>query len=310
LRHHTTTELTADDIHTLGLEEVARIQAEMETRFSALGITGVDLAAKMNQVARLSGFANKQTIADAYHALIEEADRNLAPLFDLRPEVGVEVVPVEQPSGAGAYYVEPALDGSRPGSFYVNLAGGPAPLYTMPTLAYHETIPGHHFQIAIQQRLTDIPAFRIGSRPTAYVEGWALYAEQLAWEAGFYDDDPYGDLGRLQSELFRAARLVVDTGIHAQGWSREQAIAYMVENIGYPEATVTSEVERYFVWPGQATAYKIGMISILALRQRARDALGDSFDIKEFHNVILKNGAMPLNILERVVDDYIRSRQG
>jgi len=217
------------------------------------------------------------------------------------------VVPIEAPNAPGAYYVSPALDGSRPGMFYVNLTGSGIPRYSMPTLAYHEAIPGHHFQIAIQQELTDIPTFRTGINYTAYAEGWALYAEYLAWEAGFYADDPYGNLGRLQSELFRAVRLVVDTGIHAMGWSREQAIDYMVENVGYPEALVTVEVERYIVMPGQATAYKVGMLKILELRQRVMQALGDDFDIREFHNLLLANGAMPLEILERVVDDYIES---
>jgi uncharacterized protein (DUF885 family) len=192
--------------------------------------------------------------------------------------------------------------------FYVNMTGVNVPRYSMPTLAYHEAIPGHHFQIAIQLELTGIPTFRTGVNYTSYAEGWALYAEYLAWEVGFYEDDPYGNLGRLQSELFRAARLVVDTGIHSKGWSREKAIDYMVENVGYSRTEVTREVERYIVWPGQATAYKIGMIKILELRERAAQALGDDFDIKEFHNLILGNGAMPLEILERVVDDYIAER--
>lgn len=305
LRHHTTTTLTADQIHDIGLQEVARLQAEMEALFSELGITGDSLAAKMDQVAARGGFVEPEALADAYQALIDDADQRLADLFDVRPEIGVVVVTVEQPSGAGAYYVSPAIDGSRPGTFYVNLAAGVFPRYGMPTLTYHEAIPGHHFQIAIQQQLTGVPSFRKGTNYTAYVEGWALYAEQLAWEAGFYADDPYGNLGRLQSELFRAARLVVDTGIHAQHWTREQAIAYMVENVGYPESQMTAEVERYIAWPGQATSYKIGMRQLLELRQRAMDALGDRFDIKAFHNLILTNGAMPLQILERVVDDYI-----
>jgi uncharacterized protein (DUF885 family) len=221
----------------------------------------------------------------------------------------VIVVPVEQPNGPAAYYVDPAVDGSRPGAFYVNLAVGAFPRYSMPTLAYHEAIPGHHLQTAIQQRLRDVPSFRKGSFFTAYVEGWALYAEYLAWEAGFYADDPYGNLGRLQDELFRAARLVVDTGIHAKGWTRERAIRYMVENVGRPEARVIAEVERYIAWPGQATSYKMGMLKILELRQRASEALGTGFDIKEFHSVILKNGALPLEILERVVDDYIQAHR-
>ncbi len=313
LRHHTTLDMTAEEIHQLGLQEIDRIQIEIEALLSELDISGDSLGNKMHQVSLQSGMMplytddDHQAVVDEYQALIDHADRNLSDLFDIRPKVGVEVVPFEAPNAPGAYYVSPALDGSRPGMFYVNLTGSGVPRYGMPTLAYHEAIPGHHFQIAIQQELADIPTFRTGINYTAYAEGWALYAEYLAWEAGFYADDPYGNLGRLQSELFRAVRLVVDTGIHAMGWSREQAIDYMVENVGYPEALVTVEVERYIVMPGQATAYKVGMLKILELRQRVMQALGDDFDIREFHNLLLANGAMPLEILERVVDDYIES---
>jgi uncharacterized protein (DUF885 family) len=314
LRHHTTLDLTADEIHELGLQEVARIQAEMEDLFTELGITGDTLAMKMNQVAfygrtmSLYTDADRQAVLDEYQALIDRAEYSLSDLFDIRPTADVVVEPVYAPNAPGAYYVSPSLDGSRPGMFYVNMTGVNVPRYSMPTLAYHEAIPGHHFQIAIQLELTGIPTFRTGVNYTSYAEGWALYAEYLAWEVGFYEDDPYGNLGRLQSELFRAARLVVDTGIHSKGWSREKAIDYMVENVGYSRTEVTREVERYIVWPGQATAYKIGMIKILELRERAAQALGDDFDIKEFHNLILGNGAMPLEILERVVDDYIAER--
>lgn len=314
LRHHTTLDMTAEEIHQLGLQEIDRIQIEIEALLSELDISGDSLGKKMHQVGIQSGMMplytddDHQAVVDQYQALIDHADRNLSDLFDIRPRVGVVVVPIEAPNAPGAYYVSPALDGSRPGMFYVNLTGSGVPRYGMPTLAYHEAIPGHHFQIAIQQELADIPTFRTGINYTAYAEGWALYAEYLAWEAGFYADDPYGNLGRLQSELFRAVRLVVDTGIHAMGWSREQAIDYMVENVGYPEAFVTAEVERYIVWPGQATAYKVGMLKILELRQRVMQALGDDFDIKGFHNLLLENGAMPLEILERVVDDYIETK--
>ena len=314
LRHHTTLDLTADEIHELGLQEVARIQGEMEDLFAELGITGDNLTMKMNQVTFYGGTMplrtndDRQAVLDEYQALIDHAEENLSDLFDLRPKADVVVEPVYAPNAPGAYYVSPSLDGSRPGMFYVNMTGVNVARYGMPTLAYHEAIPGHHFQIAIQQELTGIPSFRTGVNYTSYAEGWALYAEHLTWEAGFYENDPYGNLGRLQSELFRAARLVVDTGIHAKGWSREQAIDYMVETVGYSRSNMTSEVERYIVWPGQATAYKIGMIKILALRERAAQALGDDFDIKEFHNLILGNGAMPLGILERVVDDYIAER--
>ena len=314
LRHYTTLDMSAEEIHQLGLQEIDRIQGEIEVILSELNISGDSLAMKMQQVGLQSGMMplhtddDHQAVLDEYQALIDHADRNLSDLFDIRPKIGVVVVPIFAPNAPGAYYVSPSLDGSRPGMFYINLARSGIPRYGMPTLAYHEAIPGHHFQIAIQQELTDIPTFRTGINYTAYAEGWALYAEYLVWEAGFYDDDPYGNLGRLQSELFRAVRLVVDTGIHAMGWSREQAIDYMVENVGYTKDFVTVEVERYIVLPGQATAYKVGMLKILELRQRVMQSLGNDFDIKEFHNLILENGAMPLEILERVVDEYIETK--
>jgi len=174
----------------------------------------------------------------------------------------------------------------------------------MRTLAYHEAIPGHHFQLAIQQQQDDLPFFRRLVPFTAYAEGWALYAEQLAWELGF-QQDPYDNIGRLQAELFRAVRLVVDTGIHAMRWSREEAIDYMLANTGMPESDVVAEIERYFIIPGQATAYKVGMSKILELRELARTELGDKFDIRDFHNVVLTNGSVPLDILEELVRQYI-----
>jgi uncharacterized protein (DUF885 family) len=177
----------------------------------------------------------------------------------------------------------------------------------MPTLAYHESIPGHHFQLALAQEL-DLPLFRNGMSFTAYAEGWALYAERLAWELEFYEGDPYGNLGRLQAEVFRAVRLVVDTGIHDKRWTYDQAVTYMHENSGLPRRQVEFEITRYITWPGQALAYKVGMLKMLELRQRAMDQLGGQFDLKEFHNVVLGNGSMPLEILERVVDDYIEAK--
>ncbi len=198
------------------------------------------------------------------------------------------------------------MDGSRGGVFSANLRNTNETVkFGMKTLAYHEGIPGHHFQIAIQGELEGVPMFRTVIPFTAYSEGWALYAEQLAWELGFYENDPFGNLGRLQAEMFRAVRLVVDTGIHHKKWTREEAIDYMVENTGMNTTEVTSEIERYIVMPGQACAYKIGMMKILELRELAKTELGDRFDLRDFHDVVLKNGSVPLGILEEIVQTYI-----
>jgi uncharacterized protein (DUF885 family) len=307
LRHFTTTDLSADEIHELGLAELDRIHAEMRTIFDELGYPqGESLAALFNRVAADSGQVSGNQVVETYETLIQDADSKLDAVFDLRPKADVIVIAAP----IGGYYVSGSRDGSRPGAFYAGVSGAGEDRYAMPTLAYHEAIPGHHWQIAIAQEL-DLPAFRTALGFTAYTEGWALYAERLAWELGWYDGDPYGNLGRLQAEAFRAARLVVDTGIHAQHWTFDQAEDFMVENVGYERGDNVNpqyEVARYIVWPGQSTAYKIGMIEILALRQRAMDQLGDKFDLKEFHNVLLSNGAMPLEILERVVDDYIAAK--
>ena len=204
-----------------------------------------------------------------------------------------------------AYYEPPAMDGSRPGAFFANLKDiKEIPKYSMRTLAYHEAIPGHHLQLAIAQEIPGLPIFRSVLPFTAYMEGWALYAEQLAWETG-YQSKPLDNLGRLQSEMFRSVRLVVDTGLHAKRWTREQAIEYMVSNTGMSESEVVTEIERYLVNPGQALAYKIGMIKIWELRERAKTKLGNKFKLADFHDEMLKNGAMPLSVLERVIDEYI-----
>lgn len=210
-----------------------------------------------------------------------------------------------EPGAAMAAYAPPAFDGSRPGFFYVNLRStGEHPRFLMPVVAYHEGVPGHHFQGALQRELEGVAQFRRIIPFTAYHEGWGLYSEQLAAEMNLYDD-PYAQLGRLQTELWRAVRLVVDTGIHQKRWSRERAIDYMLAHTGIVEDDVIAEIERYFVAPGQATAYKVGMMKILELRQRAQDRLGERFDIRGFHDVVLRNGAMPLVILEQQVEDYI-----
>jgi uncharacterized protein (DUF885 family) len=303
LNHYTSTDLTADQIHELGLQALDRIHAEMRTIFDRLGYPPDEsIPESFARVAADSGSLSGDDIVQGYEEIISTADQNIASAFDLRPSIGVIVIG----GPTGGYYNPPAIDGSRPGMFYAQDTGI-VPKYSMPTLAYHEAIPGHHYQIAIAQQL-NLPSFRRGSDFTAYVEGWALYAERLVAELGFYKNNVYGDLGRLQAEAFRAARLVVDTGIHAKHWTFDQAVNFMVENTGMPEYSMQGEVSRYISLPGQATAYYIGYTKILELRQRAMDELGNQFDLKEFHNLLLGRGAMPLDILEQVMNNYIQSK--
>ena len=237
----------------------------------------------------------------------------LDPIFELRPKARLDVKRIpefKEKTSPGAYYQPADLGGARPGVFFANLRDmKETQKFGMKTLAYHEGIPGHHFQIAIAMELKGVPFFRRLVPFTAYVEGWAMYAENLAHEHGAYKDDPYGELGYLDSILFRAVRLVVDTGIHYKRWTREQAIEYMRAHTGQAHETVVSEIERYFVMPGQACAYKVGELKMLELRARARQELGDKFDIRQFHNVVLKNGSMPLTILELVVEAYIQQNK-
>ncbi len=314
LAHHTTTDLSADEIHQLGLGEVERIQSEMRAILVAEGYAADDLAAAMSALNVEERFlypdtdeGRQQILAD-YQAIIDEIDAGLDPFFDVRPESGVRVERVpefRQATAPGAYYEPPAFDGSRPGTFYVNLRSvKEIPRFGMRTLAYHEAIPGHHFQIALAQEMRDVPFFRRVIPFTAYTEGWALYAERVAAENGF-QEDPYDRLGYLTAQIFRAVRLVVDTGIHRMRWTREQAIDYMLANTGMPETDVVAEIERYIVNPGQACAYMVGQLEILALRERARERLGDAFDIRRFHDVVLGSGAVPLGVLERLVDRWI-----
>jgi uncharacterized protein (DUF885 family) len=305
LRHYTSTDLSADQIHELGLQALDRIHADMRTIFDQLGYPQEeDLPSLFARVAQDSGYASGDEIVRGYEEIISAADQKTVSAFDLQPNIGVIVVG----GPTGGYYNAPAVDGSRPGMFYA-ADNGQVANFGMPTLAYHEAIPGHHTQIAIAQQL-DLPSFRKGSDFSAYVEGWALYAEHLAYELGFYEGDPYGNLGRLQAEAFRAARLVVDTGLHAKKWNFAQAVDFMVANTGMTEYMMQGEVSRYISLPGQAAAYYIGYTRIMELRQHAMDLLGDQFDIKEFHNVILGNGAMPLDILEQVVNNTIQTKLG
>jgi uncharacterized protein (DUF885 family) len=300
LSHYTTTNLTADQIHEVGLEQLERIQTEMRSHFGELGYPNNETISQLySRAARDGGTVPRSEVVQAYERIIAEAAASLEGISSLRPSADIIVKGVP----SGGYYVAPAIDGSRPGAFYAT-ANGPLARFTMPTLAYHEGIPGHHFQIAIAQDL-DLSLFRNTVKFGAYVEGWALYAERLAWENGLYDDDPFGDLGRLQAEAFRAARLVVDTGIHARGWTRDQAIQFMESNTGLPRDMVANQIDRYAAWPGQATSYSIGMLKILELRGKATEQLGAQFDYMAFNDIILGQGSMPLVILEDFVETYI-----
>jgi uncharacterized protein (DUF885 family) len=319
LKLFTTTDYEPAYIHELGLAEVDRIQAEI---LQILADEGWDVSAGFTAAIEEmadspqfyysdSGEGRDQILAD-YQAIMDEINEQLEPWFDVVPESAVDVRRVpefKEKTAPGGYYEMPAMDGSRPGVFYANLYDIKAtPKYSMRTLAYHEAIPGHHFQLAIQQEQEDLPFFRRLIPFPAYSEGWGLYAERLAWEMGL-QEDPYDNIGRLQAELFRAVRLVVDTGIHAMRWSREEAIEYMLANTGMAESDVEAEIERYFVIPGQATAYKVGMIKILELRDYAKTELGDRFDIREFHNVLLTNGSVPLDILEQLVREFVAAKK-
>jgi uncharacterized protein (DUF885 family) len=318
LRQHTTTSLSAGEIHALGLAEVERIQSELRAILVAEGGTG-DLPVDLANLDRDPRFLFPDTedgraqILAGYRAIVDEVTPRLAELIGRLPRapVAVERVPAFREDGAPfAYYWPPAFDGSKPGTFFVNLrAVGDVRRFAMRTLTFHEAIPGHHLQIALSFEMEGVPFFRRVIPFTAFSEGWALYAERLAAERGFHPT-PLDHAGQLQAELFRAARLVVDTGLHAKRWSREQAIGWMARSTGLPEGDVVAEVERYIVDPGQACAYKIGQLEILRLRDRARSALGPGFDLREFHDVVLGSGSLPMVLLERVVDQWIDHRQG
>jgi uncharacterized protein (DUF885 family) len=301
LRHHTTTELRAADIHTYGLQEVARIRAAIQARLHMLGYPeGESLAQSFVRVAGDGGgqVAASECIA-RYNAVAQDAQARVSGAIDITPRTPVEV----RADPIGGYYTPGAPDGSRPGVFYAYVPAGGVPAYSMRTLTYHETVPGHHTQIAIARELPGLPVFRATVTFNAQAEGWALYAELLAHELGWYTDDPYGDLGRLQYELLRAVRLVADTGLHEQRWTYEQAVAYVNENTGFPASalSVPAEVVRYLCMPGQATAYKIGMRELLAMRARAQTGAGP-FDLRAFHHAVLTAGNLPLPVLSRLVE--------
>jgi uncharacterized protein (DUF885 family) len=320
LRSNTTTNMPPNEVHELGLREVTRIEGEMRALLDANSFAGQPIGAAMDKLSKDSRFLypnDDKGRADAiaeYKRLIDNAvAESKKNLFLTAPKAQIDIRRVEQfkeATAPGAYYQGGAMDGSRPGIFYANLRDmNEVPKWSMPTLAYHEGVPGHHWQISIAQELKGVPQFRKVVPFTAYAEGWALYCEWLAKQVGWYEKDPFGDLGRLRDELFRAVRLVVDTGIHAKHWTRDQAIAYMRDKTGMGEKEVKSEIERYIVAPGQACAYKVGMLKIQELRSRAQQELGNKFDQREFHETLLKNGSLPLEILEEQVNDYIQKKK-
>jgi uncharacterized protein (DUF885 family) len=323
LRQQTTTRMTPQQVHELGLAEVARIAAEMTTILRAQGeLRGDETPAlAMTRLSKEPRFlypndeGGRQAALTDYMAMIQDQLQRSRAVVGLVPKAAIEVRRVpefKEKTAAGAYYSAPALDGTRPGVFFANLRDMNAlPKFGMRTLSIHEGVPGHHFQIALAQEQVGGPTFRKLLPFTAYAEGWALYAEWLGTELGVYEHDPYGNLGRLQAEMFRAVRLVVDTGIHHKRWPRQQAIDYMVARTGMPAGEVVAEIERYIVMPGQACAYKVGMLAIRAARTRAEQALGPRWNAeaeKAFHDTVLGGGGLPLEILDEQVDAWIKTR--
>src|SRR5215469_4980911 len=320
LRENTTITLKPDEVHELGLREVIRIEGEMRAILDANGFADQPIGEAMDKLTKDPRFlyanddkGRAEALARYSELITQATTRSSKELFVTTPRAKIEVRRVpefKEATAPGAYYEPGAMDGMRPGIFFANLRDmNEVPKWSMPTLAYHEGVPGHHWQISTAEELKGVPQFRKIIPLTAYMEGWALYCEWLAKQVRWYDKDPFGDLGRLRDELFRAVRLVVDTGIHAKHWTRVQAIAYMREKTGMGEKEVKSEIERYIVAPGQACAYKVGMLKIQELRARAQKELGDKFDQREFHDAVLKNGALPLEILEEQVNDYIRRKK-
>jgi len=308
---HTTTMMPVEEIHQLGLTEVKRILSEMDSVREQVAFDG-NLTEFFQHLAQEPQYFAKdaQELVDGYMALQSRLDRVLPNYFDVMPKAPYVVKPVEafrQKSAAGASYAAGSPDGKRPGVFYINTYNLKAqPKWGMMTLSLHEAAPGHHFQLSIQQELEGLPKFQRFGGQTAFIEGWALYSEHLGIEMGLFDD-PYQLFGKLADEMLRAMRLVVDTGLHAKGWSREQAIQYMLDNSTMAKSDVVSEVERYMALPGQALSYKIGQLKIMALREQAQQSLGDKFDIKQFHNQVLLDGSLPLAVLEDKIARWIES---
>ncbi|MCK5212793.1 MAG: DUF885 domain-containing protein, partial [Dehalococcoidia bacterium] len=298
LRHQNQTGLTAVEIHELGLAQVARLQTQIQEEAVKAGYPeDFPIGAIYSRVTQDGGVLSGDDIVSTYEGILEQAKENVSDVFEHLPRATVIVVP----DAIGGYY-RPS-NGSRPAEFAAP-ATGYQPYYAMPTLTFHETIPGHHLQIGLASEL-DLPLLRRIEVFLGFTEGWALYSERLAWELGWYDDDPFGNLGRLSDEMMRAVRLVVDTGIHAMGWTANQASVYFAENTGKSMSSARYQVLRYIVWPGQSTSYMIGFLRILGLRDQVQSVLGDTFDLAAFHTLVLENGSLPLDILERRVQEII-----
>ena len=312
IRHYTTTNLTADEIHQIGLDEVKRDEAQMLAIAQKLGFADLkSFRASLKTNPKLHP-ASAEALLAAYRGYLGPMQAKLPQLFGRLPKSKFEVDPVPdymEKNAAPAYYEAGAPDGSRPGRLMINTYNAAnRNLYNVEATAYHEGLPGHHLQISIAQELDGVPSFRKYQHYTAYTEGWGLYAERLGKDAGFYQD-PYSDYGRLENDAWRAIRLVVDTGVHSQHWSRQQMVDYFHDHSGLDETSIQTEVDRYIAWPGQALAYKVGELKILELRERAKKALGDKFDLRAFHDELLGSGALPLDILSDRIDGWIASQK-
>jgi uncharacterized protein (DUF885 family) len=312
VRHTTTTDLTAEQIHQIGLDEVKKDEAEMLAIAQKLGFQDLkSFRASFPANPKLHP-ASAEALLDAYRGFLTPMQSKLPSLFGRLPKAPFEVVAVPdylEKTSAPAYYQPGTPDGSRPGRLFIDTYSATGRnLYGVESIAYHEGIPGHHLQIAISQELDDVPTFRKFERYTAYTEGWGLYAERLGKDVGFYQD-PYSDYGRLEADIWRAIRLVVDTGVHSQHWTREQMVQYFHDHSAIDETSIQAEVDRYVAWPSQALAYKIGQLKILELRDRAKKELGDKFDIRAFHDQVLDSGALPLDMLSDRIDAWIASQK-